>query len=53
MKHRKLKITTENRNLPQAHKEMQDPEQKLNGTGFYEYNVIVQGRLASKSKTQH
>lgn len=36
-------------NLPQFHEEMQDPEHKLHGTGFYECNVIVQGRLASKS----
>lgn len=31
---------------------MQDPEHKLHGTGFYECNVIVQGRQASRSINQ-
>lgn len=45
----KLKVTRRTENLPQSQKEMQDPKQKLHGTGFCECNVIVQGRLASKS----
>jgi len=41
-------------NLPQGHKWYPDQEHKRHGKGSYEYNVVVQGILASKStqKTQ-
>lgn len=32
--------------------QMQDPKQKLHGTGSYEYNVIVQERPASITKVK-